>query len=243
MLPIKKPTKHNFFITKKQIDNLKLNWWINIFYFTPVWNPTWEKIWNKEFLEVIKYISKNDKNAIFLVDNAYTWLLKKEIRFDMFKNMFKSRGLLNQVIFVESLSKTIWMTWVRLWWLWSTNDTLATFLKKNTMLKKHWFSKLLSEFWTNILSDLNKIENFQRNISDFFSKQRNNFLAYMKKNFSYFFDLKWSAKVNDNEWIYVFLKIKSWITYKEIVIETWIIWIEINLSDWNYIRYSFWIME
>jgi hypothetical protein len=25
MLPIKKPTKHNFFITKKQIDNLKLN--------------------------------------------------------------------------------------------------------------------------------------------------------------------------------------------------------------------------
>lgn len=240
-IKIDKPSENNFFISKEQIDNIyKNNNEQNIFYFTSVGNPTWEKIVWDDLYKIIKYIVYKDNKSIIILDNVYVWLLKKSISTQMFNKIFSDENIMNQIIFCESLSKTLWTTGIRIWFLWTLNKDYNLLLKRNITLKKAGFSKVLDQMMINLLSNLNEIISFQNNVYDFISNQRINFMKYIKNNFSEFFDFDKSSSVEEREWIYILLKIKEWFTSQYIYAKTWIIWVEILLSDWKYIRYSFW---
>lgn len=240
-IKIDKPSENNFFISKEQIDNIyKNNNEQNIFYFTSVGNPTWEKIVWDDLYKIIKYIVYKDNKSIIILDNVYVWLLKKSISTQMFNKIFSDENIMNQIIFCESLSKTLWTTGIRIWFLWTLNKDYNLLLKRNITLKKAGFSKVLDQMMINLLSNLNEIIYFQNNVYDFISNQRINFMKYIKNNFSEFFDFDKSSSVEEREWIYILLKIKEWFTSQYIYAKTWIIWVEILLSDWKYIRYSFW---
>jgi len=241
LISLKKPSKNNFFITKTQIDSIKdeLKNNINIYYFTAVWNPTWEKIQNNNLYEVMKHIIFIDKNAIIILDNVYVWLLNKESSKNMFKDIFDDRDIFERIIFCESLSKTLGTTGIRLAWIWTSNKEISLLLKKNIILKKAGYSKILDELVCNLLWNLSEIIKFQEKEFEFISIQRMNFLNYIKNNFLKFFDFKSSSNVEDREWIYVLLKIKPEYNAQLIFAETLIIWVGMKLSDWDYIRYSF----
>jgi len=240
-IKINKPSVNNFFISKEQIDNIyQNNNEQNIFYFTSVGNPTWEKIIWEDLYKIIEYIVYKDNKSIIILDNVYVWLLKKSVSTKMFYKIFSDEKFMNQIIFCESLSKTLWTTWIRIWFLWTLNKEYSLILKRNITLKKAWFSKVLDQMMINLLSNLNEIISFQNNVYDFISNQRINFMKYIKNNFSDFFDFDKSSNVEEREGIYILLKIKDWFTSQYIFAKTGIIWVEIVLSDWKYIRYSFW---
>ncbi len=240
-IKINKPSVNNFFISKEQIDNIyQKNNEQNIFYFTSVGNPTWEKIVWDDLYKIIKYIVYKDNKSIIILDNVYVWLLKKSISIQMFNKIFSDENIMNQIIFCESLSKTLWTTGIRIWFLWTLNKDYSLLLKRNITLKKAGFSKVLDQMMINLLSNLDEIISFQNNVYDFISNQRINFMKYIKNNFSDFFDFDKSSSVEEREGIYILLKIKDWFTSQYIFAKTWIIWVEVVLSDWKYIRYSFW---
>ncbi len=241
MIGLNKPAKNNFFITKAQIDWIKneLENNKNIYYFTTVWNPTWEKISENDLYEIMKYILRLDKNPIFILDNVYVGLLKKQISSNMFEKIFKDREIFERIIFCESLSKTLWTTGIRLAWIWTVNKELSLFLKKNIILKKAWYSKVLDGLVCNLLSNLEETTKFQEKEFEFISIQRINFLDYIKHNFSEFFDFESSSNVEDREGIYILLKVNPEYNAQYIFAETQIIWVSMKLSDWDYIRYSF----
>lgn len=240
-ISLDKASKSDFFISKDQVKEFydKEKNSLNIYYFTPVWNPTWEKIDWKELFELMNFILDFDEEAIFILDNVYVWLLEKEISYDMFSLIFKDKNLFSRIVFCESLSKTFWATWLRLAWIWTINQDFSISLKKNITLKKAWYSKILDQFIVNLFSNLDEINLFQQEEFEFISKQRLDFIKFMKDKFSRFFDFDLSSKVKKREGIYTFLKIKDWYDAKQIFAETLIIWVPVTLSDWNYIRYSF----
>ncbi len=241
VISIDKSSVSDFFIRENDIDDIqKSDDIVNIYYITPVWNPTWEKLNIDKLYKLFLYILNKDKNAFFIMDNVYVWLLKEEKSINLFFKIFVNDKLLNKIIFLESLSKTLWTTWIRLWWIWSTNTIILNSIKKNVILKKAWFSKILWEFCINLLSDLNKIYDFQEDVYDFFSKQRLAFLDDIKLNYFKYFDFDYIPKILDREGIYILLKIKENYSVEEIFEKTWIIWVKIVLSDWVYIRYAFW---
>jgi hypothetical protein len=158
----------------------------------------------------------------------------------MFKDILDNQELLDRIIFSESLSKTLGTTWLRLGWIWSLNNLYSGELKKNIILKKAWFSKILSEFICNLLRNEKEISIFQNKVYSFWSSQRLNFIDYIKANHHQFYNFESSPKVIEREWIYILLKIKPWFKAEDVFSETWIIWVWVNLSDWLYIRYAFW---
>lgn len=241
LIKINKSSPSNYFVTKNDIETIK-KWEdvVNIYYITPVWNPTWEKLNTQELYKLLSFISDSDENSYFIMDNVYVWLLKEENSTKLFSNIFSNSKLLNKIIFLESLSKTLWTTWIRLWWIWSFNSILTDNIKKITLLKKAWFSKIISEFWVNFLSDLDEISKFQIDVYTYFSIQRLWFLEEIKAKYSHYFNFEYMPKVLDREWIYLLLKINDWYTIQEIFEKTWIIGVKIELSDWIYIRYAFW---
>lgn len=243
LVKIDKESKSNFFFTKEQIENLYKKQikksQINIFYITPIWNPTWYCLNDREFIKVIEKISELDKKAIFIFDTVYVWLLKEEKSKKMFKKIFDNLDILNQIIFTESLSKTLWMTWIRIWWIWTLNEFYLNEIKKNIILKKAGYSKILNEFTINLLSNSKKLHHFEQEIYEFWNKQRINFVDYIKQNHKKYFDFTSSSKILNREWIYVFLKLKTDFSFNEVFVNTWIIWVWMELSDWKYIRYAF----
>jgi len=243
-IKINKSSKENYFLDKNQIDNIKKSENnINIYYITPVWNPTWEALDNKKLYEILSHISKTDKNSIILMDNVYVWLLKNTEAKNMFENIFSNQELINKIVFIESLSKTLWTTGIRLGYTWTLNKYLSQNIKKKVVLKKAWFSKVLANLVINLFSDLDKIIDFQDKVYDFFAKQRLGFLEYIRENHSEFFDFDYLPKILDREWIYLLLKLKKSVESEEVFIKTWIIWVKIELSDWIYIRYAFWNVD
>lgn len=238
IIPINKPNTSNFFLTKNEIENIK-DEWIQVFYITTVWNPTWSKLELDNYKEVLLEISKR-KNSYIILDNVYVWLLKDNSRNELFKDIFNNSELLNKIIFTESLSKTLWMTWVRIWWVWTLNDFISQELKRKVILKKAWFSKILNEFTINLLSKTDEVEEFWQSVYDFWSSQRLWFIKLVKEKYLHFFDLENSPPILDREGIYCFLKVRQWYTKEEIFASTWMIGVWIELSDWLYIRYAFW---
>lgn len=239
IIKINKPTLDNFFFTEEEIPSFK-DAIINIYYITSVWNPTGNKIDSKKLFGILSHISINDKNSIFLMDNVYVGILKEKESKDLFSKIFENSEVLQKIIFLESLSKTLWTTGIRIGWIWSINSLFSENIKKTVILKKAGFSKILDELAVNLLSDLEKINNFQNEVYDFWSSQRLKFLEFIKENYSHFFDFEASAPVLDRQWIYIFLKVKNWFNIQEIFAETWLIWVGITLSDGDYIRYAFW---
>lgn len=243
LIQVNKPNTSNFFFSWEQIKEIYSKYkggGINIYYITPVGNPTWSKIEEKDFIRIIKKINSLDSEAIFILDSVYVGILEENQSINMFTKLLNDKKLLNQVIFSESLSKTLGTTWLRLGWIWSTNLQYSWELKKNIILKKAWFSKILNEFIINFLKNKEDIITFQNKVYSYWSSQRMKFIEMVKLQYAHLFDFESSCKVIPREWIYILLKVKDGFRAEEIFAETWIIWVWITLSDGLYIRYAFW---
>ncbi|EKE29605.1 MAG: hypothetical protein ACD_2C00139G0003 [uncultured bacterium (gcode 4)] len=241
LIKLDKPDKDNFFISETQIEALYgSNDAINVFYLTTVGNPTWSKIDKDDFIGMLKKIESIDNEAIFILDNVYVGILEYDNSVNMFEEIFNDNKLLSRIIFAESLSKTLGTTWLRLGWIWTLNKDYSEELKKNIILKKAWFSKMLNDFIINLLKNREEVIDFQNKVYSFWSSQRLKFMEYIKENHPHFFEFGSSPNVIEREWIYVLLKVKRWYKAEEVFAETWIIGVWVNLSDWLYIRYAFW---
>ncbi len=242
IISLEKPEKTNFFFSLEQIQNLYRDKIrsseMNIFYITPVGNPTGNKIDNKKFYQILKWIYEIDHNAIFILDTVYVGLLPNTKSHILFEQIFQDTSLLERVIFTESISKTLGTTGIRLGWTWTLNEFFLKELKKYTTLTKAGFSKILDEFTLWLIWNP-KILDFQNEVYNFWSWQRMWFLEYMKTHFSELFDFDSSPNITDREWIYVLLKIRGNISKEEVFTQTGIIGVGISLSDGNYIRYAF----
>lgn len=242
-IKLNKPNRNNFFFTFEQIRDLydsKISQNdLNIYYITPVGNPTWEKIENENLYSILQNIQKLDNEAIFIFDNVYVGLLIRKESEELFKMIFENKEVMERSIFSESLSKTLGTTWIRLGWMWTINRTLSEEFKKNIILKKAGFSKILDCFIINMLINNNEVINFQNEIYDYWSNQRMKFFAYIQENYAHLFDFSSSSNVVDRQWIYVFLKAKENLSAEDIFAETWIIGVWMKMSDGLYIRYAF----
>ena len=241
LIKLDKPDKDDFFFSETQIKALyENNDTINIFYLTTVGNPTWSKIDKDDFISVMKKIISIDSEAIFILDNVYVGILEHDNSVNMFEEVFNDNELLKRIIFTESLSKTLGTTWLRLGWIWTLNKEYSGELKKNIILKKAWFSKILNGFIINLLKNREEVMDFQNKVYSFWSSQRLKFMDYINENYPHFYVFESSPNVIEREWIYILLKVKEWYRTEEVFAETWIIGVWVRLSDWLYIRYAFW---
>lgn len=237
-----KPSPKDFFCSMEQVEWLyKDRVYIsdlNIFYVTPVGNPTGNKIEHENLYQILKWIHTRDPNAIFILDNVYVGLLPDTESHELFANIFADSSLMQRIIFTESISKTLGTTGIRLGWTWTLNQIFSNELKKYTTLTKAGFSKILDEFAIHLLGNPD-IFAFQKGVCSFWSHQRLSFLEYMKSHFSELFDFDSSPSIFDREGIYVLLKIWGNLSKEEVFAETGIVGVGITLSDGNYIRYAF----
>lgn len=242
MISLKKPNKSNFFFSLEQAQELyerKIqSTEMNIFYITPVGNPTGNKIDNENLYQVLRWIHTIDPNSIFILDTVYVGLLPNTESHLLFEWIFRDASLVERIIFTESISKTLGTTGIRLGWTWTMNSLFSKELKKYTALTKAGFSKILDELTIWLLGNP-EILDFQNQVYNFWSWQRMWFLEYMKTHFSELFEFDSSPNITDREWIYVLLKIRGNISKEEIFAQTGIIGVGISLSDGNYIRYAF----
>jgi len=211
---------------------------MNIFYITPVGNPTGNQIEQENLYQILTCIHALDPNAIFILDNVYVGLLSNTESHKLFAQIFADLSLMQRIIFTESLSKTLGTTGIRLGWTWTLNQTFSNELKKYTTLTKAGFSKLLDEFTLHLLGNPD-VFGFQDRVYEFWSHQRLSFLEHMKSHFSELFDFDSSPSIGDREGIYVLLKIQGNRSKEEIFALTGIVGVGITLSDGNYIRYAF----
>lgn len=238
VIKLTKPENNNYFIDLQQVQNLDSNN-TNVFYITPVWNPTWELLDKNILVNIIKEICSN-KNNLIILDNVYVSLLKQSISKDLFNEIFANQELRNRLIICESMSKTLWTTGIRIAWCWGFNKELMLEIRKINSLHKAWFSKILVEFLDNLLVNQKQIIEFQKQTFQYWSEKKLEFYNNLKNNFSHLFEFENSAQVREREWIYLFLKIKENIDPISVFIETKVIWVAITLSDGKYIRYAFW---
>lgn len=210
----------------------------NIFYITPVGNPTGNTISGESIYEVIQEVQKLDPGAIFIFDTVYVGLLSNTESHKLFQCIFSNASLMQRIIFTESISKTLGTTGIRLGWTWTLNVDFSNELKKYTTLTKAGFSKILDQFTSHLLTHPD-VPAFQDRVYEFWSHKRLSFLAYMKAYFSSFFDFESSPSISDREGIYVLLKIAGNFSKEEVFAETGIIGVGITLSDGEYIRYAF----
>jgi aspartate/methionine/tyrosine aminotransferase len=242
LVKIPKPDKKNFFILNEQIqeyyrDN-KDDEILNIFYITPVGNPTGNKLDHEDLYEVLSEIHMQDTNAVIILDTVYIWLLRTEESHTLLQQIFQDKNLMNKIIFTESISKTLWTTGIRIGWTWTLNDDISAEIKKYTTLTKAWFSKLLDNFCINLLNDP-EIFTFQDQIYSYWSEERMKFRGHMQQNYPELFDFDESPLIEDREWIYILLRVRENISIEEVFSQTGTIWVKITLSDWDYIRYAF----
>ncbi len=243
LVKVDKYKKDSFFFEADQLEELiqkrKIKkTFVNIYYITPVWNPTGSMVDIQKLNDFMAKALEITPNCVFVFDSVYIWLLKMNKSKWLFENIFNDTKIINKIIFTESLSKTLWMTGNRIWWIWTLNNEFASEIKKNITLKKAWFSKILNEFSINLLSDTNKLYKFEQWVFDFWNLQRMSFTNYIKENYSKYFNFSASSQIVDREWIYVFLKLRDNYNFNEVFVQTWIIWVWIELSDWKYIRYA-----
>lgn len=237
-----KPSDTDFFISTKQVDREYQQDFsdpIRIFYITPVGNPTGEKIDASNLLNILIHIHSTDETAIIILDTVYVGLLRDAESKELFDSIFVHSTLSRQLIFTESLSKTLGTTGIRIGWIWTLHPLYSKELKKTILLKKAWFSKILDTFTVNLLSEMPQIISFQEKVYDFWSAQRIAFMEYITRDFPHLFDLDSCPRIAEREGIYLFLKIRPSFSIEDIIAETGIIGVWIELSDGIYIRYAF----
>jgi len=166
------------------------------------------------------HIAHNDRTAIFLMDNVYVGILRTEESRNMFAKIFENTHMLERIIFLESLSKTLGATGIRIGWTWSLNPLFSENIKKTVILKKAGFSKVLDGLAVRLLSDMERIDMFQEGVYDFWSAQRLKFVEYIRENHPHFFDFEASPPVYDRQGIYVLLKVRDGYDIQDIFAET-----------------------
>ncbi|MBP9779057.1 aminotransferase class I/II-fold pyridoxal phosphate-dependent enzyme [Candidatus Gracilibacteria bacterium] len=242
IISLKKPEKRDFFISLEQVQDLYRETIrisdTNIFYITPVGNPTGNKIDSKNLSQILEGIHHLDPHAVFILDTVYVGLLINTESQLLFERIFRNTSLMERIVFTESISKTLGTTGIRLGWTWTLNSRISNEIKKYTSLTKAGFSKILDEFALGLLGN-SEIFDFQNEVYEFWSCQRMGFLRYLKANFSDLFDFDSSPEITDREGIYILLKIRGDNSKEAIFAQTGIIGVGIALSDGNYIRYAF----
>ena len=242
LIKLPKPSHTNFFFSTEQIEDFYGNQSriseVNIFYITPVGNPTGNMIQPNQLYDIALQIVKRDPDAILIFDTVYIWLLIDTASRDLFEKIFTNPSILNRIIFTESISKTLGTTGIRLGWTWTVNQELSDELRNYTTLTKAGFSKILDEFTINLLENPTIID-FQNQVYEFWSGERMKFVNSMKNQFPELFDFESSPSISHREWIYVLLKLQENYSFEEVFAITGIIGVGIELSDGKYIRYAF----
>ncbi len=242
LVKLPKPNHTNFFFSREQIEEFYRDparvSEVNIFYITPVGNPTGNMIQPNQLYDIVLQITERDPDAILIFDTVYVWLLIDTASRDLFEKIFTNPTILNRVIFTESISKTLGTTGIRLGWTWTVNQEFSDELRKYTTLTKAGFSKILDEFAINLLENPSIID-FQNQVYEFWSRERMKFVNSMETQFPELFDFESSPSISHREWIYVLLKLQENYSFEEVFATTGIIGVGIELSDGKYIRYAF----
>ena len=81
-------------------------------------------------------IASRDWQAIFLLDSVYVGILEQDASVPMFREILEDAALMRRIVFLESLSKTLGTTGLRIGWIWTADESLSLEIKKNVILKK-----------------------------------------------------------------------------------------------------------
>ncbi|MCT4617183.1 MAG: pyridoxal phosphate-dependent aminotransferase [Candidatus Gracilibacteria bacterium] len=237
---LKQKNSTNFFINSNDIDNIYSNNKDNsqnIFYFIPVGNPTGVKIDEEELYNISKKIIEKDENAIIILDSVYMGLLEATASKQYYQKIFNDKKVLNRIIFIESFSKSLGLTGLRIGTLFTYNDNLFIEMQKSASATTAGYSKLPSLYLKGLLQNKTDIINLKE-IYNYWSEIRLQTYDYFKENFSHLFDIDNSLVPEEREGLYLFLKLKDGIKEEEVYIETGVIGVGVDLSDGTYIRYS-----
>ncbi|MDD2916865.1 MAG: hypothetical protein PHH70_03405, partial [Candidatus Gracilibacteria bacterium] len=111
---ILKPDSSDFFFSQEQAEGLYKDTIgatdMNIFYITPVGNPTGNTVGAEKMYEVLKRVHELDPNAVFILDNVYVGLLPDAESHGLMAPIFSDTALMERIIFTESISKTLGTT-------------------------------------------------------------------------------------------------------------------------------------
>jgi len=221
---------------------------IECWYIIPVGNPTGTKMSSEQLHSTCETIVKHNRNALIILDSVYCRMLEKETCKELFSKVARDENVLNNVLFIDSYSKSHGLCRERLGFYFSYNDALFTKALRGAMA----FSGgpgLTKDFQFSAIASMTPEESQGiEDLHSFWQKERLGLYNYlMQPQFSHLFEEKQDhIEMSDLEnklGLYVLMKLKKGVTAKDAFEASGALGVETPLASGTYVRYSLGVMK
>lgn len=211
---------------------------------TPVSNPGGTKIDAQMLKANIKEITTHNPNAHIVLDSVYIRTLKPETAQELMGPILEDPELMEKIIFVESFSKSHGVCGEREGLFFSTNKDLFKRIQNQNMTLFAGPGLMKSALLLALCTASNDENEAFDKLHQFWAKERKGLYEHlMQPQFSHLFEEQQphivKEQLEDPVGLYVFLKLKPDITFKEVALATHIIGVEEKgMAEGNFIRFS-----
>lgn len=216
----------------------------DLWYITPVGNPSGTIIPPKHLAEVTQAIVRNNPDAIIVLDCVYVRTLRQEDAKELLRGVVSNPAVINRVLFIESLSKTEGVPGKRVGMYFSKNkDIFDKVLNLNMAIAagNGYDKDALVLAVANATSEQKKV--FE-DLHEFWARERRGLFHYLRQSrFAHLFDEDQShitpEQLAHPLGLYLFMKLKTSITYQDIALETGCLGVEDKgMGAGKFIRFS-----
>jgi histidinol-phosphate/aromatic aminotransferase/cobyric acid decarboxylase-like protein len=231
-------------LSKEDVENFyKVNKPTNCesWYITIVGNPSGTKMTPQQLKVVCETIHKLNPNALVILDVVYVRTLPRDLAKQLLSGVVNNKNVLNQVIFLDSFSKSHGLCRERLGIYFSSNPALfARYHASNITFSAG--PGAIKDIQFSVLGTMNQED--KRSIDElheFWRDERKGLYHYLEK-FTDLFEEKQlhvtEDDLNETLGLYILLKTKPGVKAQEVFIKTGILGVDTGLKSGHYIRFS-----
>jgi aspartate/methionine/tyrosine aminotransferase len=213
-------------------------------YLTPVGNPSGTRMQAEELKSVCETIVSNNPNAVIILDIVYTRTLSEENGKKLFAGIINNEKVINNILFIESFSKSHGLCSERLGLCFSTSaelfkkchQGLSSFSGGEPRLKNFQLMALAS------MSD--EEEAHVKEMHNFWARERLGLYYYLTNHpqaKELFDDVQEHISMEDLQnscGMYVLMKLKPGKSGKDVLMATGTLGVDTPLASGNYVRFS-----
>jgi len=212
-------------------------------YITPIGNPSGTKMEPNQMIETLEEILKHNKDAVIILDIVYARTLLESNCKELFAGFQNKTSLFQNIIFVESFSKSHGLCRERLGLYFSANETLFTKLHSGNIAFSAGPGDF-KDFQFRALGEMSEVD--RKGVEDlhvFWKHERKGLYNYlMKPEFSDLFDQK-QAHITPQDMenpctLYILLKCNKGVTAQDIFIKTGALGVDTPFHSGHYVRFA-----
>jgi aspartate/methionine/tyrosine aminotransferase len=213
----------------------------NVWCLTPVGNPSGTSMTPLQLQEVCEAIVERDPKAVILLDSTYIRVLDVEKARALMAGIIRNPNIMNQVVFLESFSKTHGLCADRLSILFSSNPSLVADEFQNRVMSSTAGTPITTSAKVTAVAKLSPEQQDEfKKMHRLWAKELHGLFVYFKQ-FPHLFDEQLhiqESELGKPTAPYLFMKLKEGVTAKQVALETWCFGVETPMGSGNYIRFA-----